>query len=294
MRHWRGLLLGLLTASVIGCTSGQTIHTTSWLDRFRWGAVPTGPDVVQMDVAVVERPVGDRVLNDKLWALADEQIMEPERRAQLEDNGFRIGQLGGMAPPELQDLLTSERSCAAPRRLVVRAGEAKQLTIGPAAPEGRFRILHDGELTAVTFDQAEFTLEVVPTLTPDGRTRLQFLPLVQHGAVSQVIRPAADHSGLMLQAERPAQRYPKLSWEVTLAPNEYVVIGGRYDLPETLGHAYFVRPEESQPVQRMLVIRTGRPAPIEAPLPSENGSAPLSPPLACQAQWTTTARGTAP
>ncbi len=294
MRHCRSLLLGLLTATVIGCTSGPTVHSTAWLDRFRRGAAPAGPDVVQMDVALVERPVGDRVLNEKLWTMADEQVMDLERRALLEANGFRVGQVGGMAPPELQNLLTSERSCAAPRRLVVRAGEAKQLTLGPAAAQSRFREPKDGEPATVTLEEAEFTLEVVPTLTADGRTRLQFQPLVRHGTLAQTIRPAADHSGLMLQSERPAERYANLGFEVTLSPNEYVVIGGRYEQTETLGHACFVRREESQPVQRVLVIRTGRSAPVEAPLAMEPGTENWTPPLACQAQWTTTARGTAP
>jgi hypothetical protein len=292
MRHGRGLLIGLLTATMIGCTSGPTIHTTAWLDRFRQGAAPAGPDVVQMDVALVERPLGDRLVNDKLWELTDEQIVDLEHRAVLQDSGFRVGQVGGMAPPELQNLLTSERSCAAPRRLLVRAGEAKQLTLGPAVAQAHFRGTYKDEPETVTLDQAEFNLDVVAKLTPDGQTRLHFVPVVKHGEVAQVIRPAADRSGLMMQTERPAKRYECLDWEVTLAPNEYVVIGGRYDLPETLGHACFVRRDEAPPVQRLLVIRTARAAPVETPI--EDGTDHWVPPLALQAQWTATARGTAP
>lgn len=294
MRHGRQLVLGLLIATmVVGCTSTPVVHSTAWLDRFRRGGTPTGPDVVQLDVAILERPVGDRTLNEKIWASADEQVVALERRAVLEDNGFRVGQVGGMAPPDLQNLLTSDKSCANARRLVVHAGEAKQLTLGAPAAHCHFRIQRDGDPQMVAFDQVQYTLEVLPTLTADGRTRLSFVPLVQHGDAAQTIRPAADRSGLMLQSERPTERYPNLGWEVTVSPNEYVVIGGRYDQPEGLGHQCFIRPDEQAPVQRVLVIRTGRAAPVETALTADDGTNFRSPPLASQASLSAV-RATAP
>jgi hypothetical protein len=293
MRHGRGLLLGLLTATMIGCMSTPVIHTTAWLDRFRRGATPVGPDVVQMDVAVIERPIGDRTLNDTLWTYADEQVVALEHRAVLEDNGFRVGQVGGMAPPDLQNLLTSEKSLANARRLTARAGEPKQLPLGAPAAQCHFQIQREGAPVVVALEQAEYTFEVLSSLTPDGRTRLHFTPVIPHGRTEQMIRPATDRSGLMLATEKPAERYPEFGWDVTLAPNEYAVIGARYDQPQTMGHRYFVRPDETVPVQRVLVIRTSRAAPVE-PAPGAEGPTAQAPPLASQASWSVVARGTAP
>jgi hypothetical protein len=291
MRHGRGLLLGLLTATLLGCTSGPVMHSTAWLDRFRRGALPSGPDAVQIDIALIERPVGDRTLNDKLWSLADEQVIDIDQKALLEDNGFRVGQIGGLPPPELQSLLTSERSCTNARRLTSRAGESKPLALGPELAKCSFRVQRNGEPALVTLEQAQCVLEMTPTLTADGRTKLRFVPMVQHGETRQTVCPAPDHSGFMLHSERATEPYPNLAWEVTLAPNEYVVIGGRYEQRETLGNQYFVRPDEEKPVQRLLVIRTNRAAPPEATVGTE-GTAPLAPPLASQASWSTV-RGTA-
>jgi hypothetical protein len=89
-----------------------------------------------------------------------------------------------------------------------------------------------------------------------------------------------------------------LGWDVTVAPNEYVVLGARSDRPATLGHASFVRGGEAVPVQRLLVIRTTRPDKGLEPTATAEAPAELSlrskaPPLALQASWTV-ARGDVP
>src|SRR5271155_3986491 len=173
MRHGSALLRGLLVCALAGCAGTTPTQSTSWLNRFMRPAGPTGSDVVQMDVALIERPLGDGYLNRELWAVADEQVVAPESQAILEDNGFRIGQMGGITPTGLQNLLTSEQSCANPRRILCHAGKATRLVLGPALPECSFRVLNLGEATEVTLDQAECTVEVVPTLSADGRTTLR-------------------------------------------------------------------------------------------------------------------------
>jgi hypothetical protein len=79
-------------------------------------------------------------------------------------------------------------------------------------------------------------------------------------------RPAEDRSGWLMDTRRPKEDFTVFSWEATLAPNEYLVIGGRYDKPETLGHQCFVRSEEATPVQRLLVIRCCSVKPSATPL----------------------------
>jgi hypothetical protein len=289
MRHGQGLVIALLAALLAGCADTSTAHSTAWLSRFHWGGGPQGSDVVQLDVALLERPVGDIYLNQGLWALADEQVVPLESKAVLEDNGFRIGQIGGITPGELQSLLTSERSCIDPRRLQLHAGKPTQVVLGPTAPLCEFRIERDGVQVPVHLEKAQCTLEVVPTLAKDGHTRLRFVPEVQHGETALLRKPAPDLSGWMLKEERPTERYPALSWEVTLASNEYIVIGGRMERPHTFGHECFIRPDEAQQVQRLLVIRTSRVAEgdpaVSAALQETNGY--WTPPLACQAAWAT-------
>src|SRR5438105_15292900 len=111
MGRWRSLMLGLLTLWLVGCTTSQPLRSAAWLSRFRQlGGGPAGTDIVQLEVAVLERPLGDHYINQDLWDVADEQVVAVERKAALEDNGFRIGQVGGLVPAELPALLTSDRS----------------------------------------------------------------------------------------------------------------------------------------------------------------------------------------
>ena len=117
MRQGRVLLWWLLAVLAGGCAHGLPARSTSWLDRLKSLPVPTGPDVIHIDVVLLERPIGDSYINQEVWMAADEQAIPLERKAVLEDNGFRIGQIGGATPAELQSLLTSERSCVNPRHL---------------------------------------------------------------------------------------------------------------------------------------------------------------------------------
>jgi hypothetical protein len=244
--------------------------TTGWLGRPRVFQGPTGSDVIQLDVAILEGPVGNRAFNQDLWGMTDEQAIVAATQSGLEENGLRVGQIGGIAPQELQTLLTSERSCVRSRRIQLRSGSPRIIELGPTLTQGRFVLHEKGRDTTVKLDQANCILSMVPMLAADGKTRLQFTPEI------------ASHSG-----SNGSIRYDSLSWEVTLAPNDYLLIGGRYDRPNSLGWQCFMRPDEDAPVQRLLVIRTTRsPSSVEneiASSPGKPASFPQSPSLAAQA-----------
>jgi hypothetical protein len=289
MRQWRVLLVGLLAACLVGCVTGKPVETTSLLQRFYPFRGPSGPDVIQMDLALIEGPVGDRYMNEELWQVADEQAVSPEKRAVLEDNGFRVGQIGGVTPAGLQERLTSHRTCPNPDRLQLHAGNPASVFIGPPQGRCRYSIHQESGSVPVDLEQAQCLLVVVPSLTGDGRTRLQFTPHVQSGKARHFFGPAPDRSGWLFQEQQPVERYSTLAWEVSLAPNEYVIVGACFDRADTLGHRCFIRPDENAPRQRLLVIRTGR---VIAGVASENAlsetvddSTGRSPPLALQAAW---------
>ena len=298
MRRGQALLLGLLIVLLVGCANDKPVRSMAWLERLRPFHGPAAADVIQVEVSLVERPPGDSFINQELWTLADEQIIPLERKAVLEENGFHIGQLGGNTPAGLLTLLTSEHSNVNPRGHFVHSGQPTRVVLGPITPLFSFRIQQDGEPANVSMEKAQCAFNLVASLTNDGRTRLQFTPQIRHGEKMLAPRAAADGSGFVLQEDWPTQSYSWLAWDATLAANQYLVVGARFDRPETLGYQCFIRRQESLPVQRLLVIRTFRmaapsPSEIFADSSDEESLSSRTAPLALQAAWTK-ARGSAP
>jgi hypothetical protein len=237
---------------------------------------PIGPDVVQVELVLLERPLNDRYINDELWRQADEQVVPLENKALLEENGFRVGQLGGLTPGELQTLLTTRGSGTDPRLLFIRAGKPQSLPLGPPRALCRFQVWQRGRPEQVRLADAQAALELVPSITNDGRLRLRFVPQVEYGRSRLEMNPAEDNAGLVLQQQKPRRTYPGLAWEVVLAPNQYLIAGTRMDRPESLGYQCFFRPVESRPVQRLLVLRASRLAEPAVCLASTGPGASLS------------------
>ena len=294
----QALVLGLLTGLLVGCANERPVRAGSWLDRWRPFHGSAAADVVEIRVSLIERPPGDAFINQELWTLADEQIIPLERKAALEENGFRVGQVGGNTPAGLLALLTSGRSNVNPRGLFVHAGQPTSVVLGPIMPDCSFSIQRDSRAANLHLEKAQCIFDLVPILTSDGRTRLQFTPQVHHGEKALLPKAAADGSGFILQEEWPTESYTSLAWEVTLAANQYVVVGARLDCPQTLGYQCFLRRDGPAPVQRLLVIGSSRiavPSTSEAlaEASSDDFSPSRTPPLALQATWTK-ARGSAP
>ncbi len=286
MRRWRGLVPGLLLA-LLGCALEQARPIT-WLDRFQAAQTSLGPDGVILDVVVIERPVGDAYINQELWGCTDEQVVPLEHKALLAENGFRVGCVIGMTPGRLQALLTSERCCVKSQRQILPAGKSLTLDVGRVVSRMQYRVTLDGRTSTAALEQAQSLLVIVPTLTADGRTKLEITPQVQYGAKVPHWDPTADRRNWEIERRRCDQTYPDLAWEVTLAPNVYLVIGAAAaDSPSSLGYQCFINEESEVHVQRLVVLRTNRSTaePSAADPDQPAGSSGQALPLALQATW---------
>jgi hypothetical protein len=291
MRRRLALVVALCLVWALGCTPMAKV-STSWLARRRPLQGPAGADAVQMRVAVLECRLGQadwKYLNGDLWQLADESLIDLDRRKVMDESGFRVAKVGTQPPAGLLDLLTSPRANPAPRDLAFRTGDLKGLSVGPTLPRCRYRVAPDAE--ALDVDQADCNLVVVASRGADGKTVLRVTPQVVHGAAREDFRPDERAGSFVSLRERPTEDYPQFAVEAELALNEYLIVGGSYDRTDTLGHLFFVRPDEAAPVQRLLVIQMGAAPP--APPGTALGAAARTVPLALQASWPT-ARGSRP
>lgn len=297
MARWVGLALALAIVAGSGGCAGtpDSERRTSFLHRFRPDQTFEGLDAVQLDVALLECPLGDAFINRELWKSTDEMIVDPERRIALEQNGLRVGQIVSMTPGALQDLLKNERASVNPRRRLLPAGQTVTQYLGPPLSATHFTLHQDERRQDIDLDQARFGLEVTPHLADGGKTRLVFTPKVEHGEVTLPFHPDPQRSTWTLRVEKPARTFPELGWEITLAPNKLLVIGARPHIEDSLGHRALVSAEEGRPVQRLLVIRASHSRGPDAGQPTleDIARSAVSPPLAVQATMTAV-RGRSP
>lgn len=289
MCRWLAVLIALGCGALGGCLSGNKERTTARSYGPPLAGV-VGEDVVYLDVAVIERTFGDAFLNHELWSETDEEVIRIEdeqaagleRKSALKQNGYRVGQVGGLLPSKLQDLLTSPR-CQT-RRIQKHAGHEITLACGPPWPHCRCQLLYDDCSATVEVDKAQCALAVVPELAGDGRIRLRFTPRVKHGDVTAAFLPMLDADGVRhwdRQVHQAEEVYPWLSWTLTVAPNEYVVLGALVENGETLGEHFFLTCQEGQPiVQRLLVLRAAHVPTPAGPIEASLGPCP---PLALRA-----------
>jgi hypothetical protein len=284
MRRGWALLLALLLAPLLGCFTGKPESAIVRHDALMPFAAPLSDDTVVMEVALLECPVNDAYINGPLWDLVDETA-NPERKTELHDNGFRMGVLGPALPDRLIDLVTSERNASNIRQRSLPAGNAAPVPIGPSWKHCSFELKQEGQPTAVELDKAQCLLKIVPTASKEGQIALSFTPQVQYGEMQRVTRPVQDATQVNrwdLQVNPSIENYDGLSWELTVAPNEYIVIGTQMDRVGTLGYRTFLHTENLSPVQRLLVLRVVR-GPCRELKAKNHSKSP--PPLALQAGW---------
>ena len=235
-----------------GCLWTEQVEHTSFMKRFQDKTIT--PDHALIEVAIIERPLGDDYLNEKIWQNTDELIVDLDCRSVLDQNGFRIGQLVGALPGGFQDLLLSKRCNSNPQALIFPAGKTVPIYLGSILPHSAYEIVQGNERKEVSLDQARYCLNVTAKFLGDGRTKLTFTPKVENGEASLPFHAVPERSTWEVSIEKPCKKYPELSWDVTLGPNQYFVVGARLERERTLGQTAFT----DSGVQRLLVIRNCR------------------------------------
>jgi hypothetical protein len=257
MRRTFPALVAFLAFGLAGCFLFQPGGKSMWPSRSWLGNGISGPDVVYIDLAVLEVPIGDRYANEEIWTSADEQILSPAQRASLEQNGLRVGLINGRTPDHLLELLTSKRSNPNAIQHRGRAGNPTTVALASEIPSCEFVLQAAGDPRPIKLEQATGQFQVMPALDAEGKVRLTFTPQFEYHDHSKWARlnPAV---AISLQGQRSTESYPALSWDMAIAANEYVVVGARFEKPKSLGFQFFVTPSQDHPIQRLLAIRAGR------------------------------------
>jgi hypothetical protein len=248
-------LLPMVLCSLSGCAWPESVRSTSFMQHFRDRAI--SPDHAVIQVAAIYRPLGDGYINGRVWESANELFIDLERHAVLEENGFRVGQLVGAPPSDLQQLLLDPGCCTLKFRSFASSEPVAIYLNETPAPLTSFDLMLGKQNTKVELTDARYCLKVAAEFTSDGRTKLTFTPKVEHGETVLPFRASPEKGKWLKKIERAALEYPELSWQVTLEQNQCLLIGGRPDCLNTFGLNTFSQPANAG-VQQLLVIRNCR------------------------------------
>lgn len=250
---------GCAWAAVICMTAAGCLpHRTATPPTTARSLSPSADGVFVQSV-LIERPVGDPLLDRELWA-AGLPAARDATRALLSENGLRAVVLGGNLPAGFRRALASESETVNAHGLTfANRKDAVIPTAGPTDPcDYEVLTALAGKRVRVSLKQAGSGVLVRPEPTSDGRVKVWCEPQVQHGQRQDWLRPSADGTQFTVQGELPSERYPSLGFEVALAPGEYLVIGSPADDAGTLGSVMFGVEANGRPRQRVLVIRAAR------------------------------------
>jgi hypothetical protein len=275
MRLGSTVFVALGTVLWAGCASDDGRRAPEWLQRMQSVWTDVRPDAMQMEFAYVRRPLGDAYLCEGLWHEVDENCVPLEKRPLLAANGLRVGIVSGAVPAKLQNWLCSDGQSDG-HRLVQRTGHVSFVPIGPSGSDRTIAVSEERGSRTLRLESVQCGLAVRLSIADSGDTQLQLEPRVRYGSLGRLPHLAKDGQNLEVTAERPEERFPELTCELSLTPSDYLIVGGLPDRPFTLGYTAFVEPETNQ--QLILVIRTPRAKPVGQPFdsPKTAGGLPLA------------------
>jgi hypothetical protein len=266
------LLLCVLCAALCGCSFfkdgaglfGQRSQVAEG-ESPQLPPIPTSRDAIQLEVLLIERPVGDALLGDTFWNEVDQVgSLEPETRLALSRNGFRIGHTGSEPPRALERMLElKSESAGGPksdqqknligRRIVLSSGGETEVQAGAIFSNCVVDIAGANKPESKEFQNARFVFRLKAERDQDGWARIEFLPEIHHGEYR--LRRVPGGAGFQLRTSQDV--YPLYSQRFSLMLNvgEMAVVTTDGENSSSVGGHFFLGDGENARVQRVLVVR---------------------------------------
>lgn len=253
-------LLVLAFVAMCGCIADPMKTVENGWSRFKPKMPPVGPDVVDLQYIFLERELDNRELNEVVWAEADEQFIDMERRNHLKANGFRVAKLGTRLSQDLQSLVKSGSPAGQGRLHETHSGVMAKVQTTEVVPSWSLFSVQENRSAGETITDGQGYLHVTPTTIGDSGVQLSVLPVLEYGQRQNRRVPAPDLSGWQLRNERDSRAFQDLQFELDLVTGEYLLIGCWADRKGTLGWQYFTKQNKGKTLQSVLLVRVLRPS----------------------------------
>ncbi len=268
MPNWTRLILALVAIVPALCLAG--CEEITYKPK---GASPLLPlelaeDSAELEILFVRFPVGDPDCNGALWNAVDEQALPAAMRAELAANGLRAGMVGGQTPRVLAGKLAAAEDHSTPAtaaarleaepavrrtRMQIHRGQPGNIVTSGVYDHLPLLVRDEGQIRGDTYTnaQGEFVIEADPQ--DDRRVKLSLVPQWEYGESRQQF--VGDNGVFRIQAGKPKKTFRKLKFDVTLGPNQMLLLSALPDRKGSLGYYLLTEPTGGQLDQKLLVIR---------------------------------------
>lgn len=219
---------------------------------------------IVLHVTLVDRLRDDPLINHQLWQELDTVgVVPPILRESLQVNGIRAGLNGVGTSPALQELWSQVqadkrhdgwRPWVQEYRLNLLPGLETEVLVREPLSAFRLKLQQpEGNTEDVDVQQPRGIIKLRPEPLREGWIRLHVIPEIHHGATR--LRHIASERGWMLQAGQLILRRQGWQFTVDLHARDTMVLGPTTEAAEeTLGGFFFLRNEQGQVVQRLVIL----------------------------------------
>lgn len=260
-----GLLLLPLTLCLSACVNLPSENSQEGQTAaFKLPPLPLPRDSVEVDIVLIDRPIGDPLLGKLLWREVDQVgALSSEQRAALREAGMLVGHVGSSPPAAVQSLLNLADEEAERRRREANGipqTTARRVALPPGGDTeitASEPVLHravslpDGRQTEL--ENVHGLLRLRAERSQDGWARLEFLPEIHHGQTKT--RPFAAATGWMYRTAQEVIPCFAQSFAANLNVGEMLIVTADRDRPESLGQNLFQFEDSTGVKQRIVIVR---------------------------------------
>jgi len=249
-RRTQALVLAIL--AVTGCTLNKTdLRQTNFVSKIGNGGQLIEPKRCALKIAILARPVHDKVIDEGLWSVVDEQAVPPEVHRALEVNGMRVGLLSGDLPAEVESLLNKpiNPGQGKPVQYInIPDGDHTLISTGEALPQVSLLLNREGNAYGKDYKDASGWLRTTVKYEGESAISLRVLPEIHHGPISRAFSamPNTGEFAPRQFVQKDGQQEDALrdlATSLTLKPGQVAVFGCLGKANRSLGSFLFTETE---------------------------------------------------
>lgn len=228
-------------------------------------ALLIGPRRCNLNFLTLFGSLDDSRLNDALWEIVDEQVLDASLRARLNKNGLRVGKLTGALPPEIESRLNEDKSRRPDLAKLVNIPDGDHTELDMVkAPAATVFLNRNGMTQGREYQSARGLFRLAAMHSGARGVSVSLIPRIDHGDRVQRVVPDSNPDpfapqGLMFQSRQAEELFRDLAVELVLYPEDVLVIAALPNRAGSLGSFLLHdRDANDEPRQRVLLLTAQR------------------------------------